>query len=67
MQSVTRVGHVQFDHADDFKGEVTIIRGDVKMTVPIESLRHFVAESVRFQLAMHIQGMKPVDLLRRIA
>ena len=67
MQTVTKVGHVQFEHADDFRGEVTISRGDVRMAVPIEALRVLVAESVRFQLAAHIQAMKPVDLLRRIA
>lgn len=67
MQMTIKVGHVAFEHADDFKGEVRIRRGDAELSVPVESLRHFVAESVRFHLAMHIRDMKPADLLRRIA
>lgn len=62
-----KVGHVVFEHSDDFKGEVTVSKGDVALSVPMESLRALVAESVRFDLANHIQRMKPTDLLRRIA
>ena len=62
-----KVGHVRFEYADDFKGDVVIQRGDAHMAVPVEAIRVFVAESVRHQLAAHIQGMKPIDLLRRIA
>jgi hypothetical protein len=67
MQVTRKVGAVTFEHHDEFKGDVTIRRGDVTVSVPMESLRHLVAESVRFELATHIAKMKPADLLRRIA
>lgn len=67
MQTTTKVGHVTFTHSDEFKGEVEISRGDASMMVPIEALRLLVAESVRHQLADHVQKMKPDALLRRIA
>lgn len=62
-----KVGHVVFEHSDDFKGEVVVTKGDVSLSVPMEALRGLVAESVRYDLANHIQKMKPTDLLRRIA
>lgn len=67
MQTTTKVGHVVFVHDDQFKGEVEISRGDAKITVPMDALRRIVAESVRFELADHVQKMKPEQLLRRIA
>ena len=62
-----KIGHVTFDHHPEFKGEVKIIKGETEITVSIDALRAFIAESVRFDLANHIQKMKPADLLRRIA
>lgn len=62
-----KVGHVVFEHSDDFKGEVCVSKGDVTIMVPMDALRGLVAESVRYDLANHIQRMKPTDLLRRIA
>lgn len=62
-----KVGHVAFEYNDDFKGEVMVTRGEISIAVPMEALRSLVAESVRFDLANHIQRMKPSDLLRRIA
>jgi hypothetical protein len=67
MQVTNKVGHVVFVHDDQFKGDVEIRRGEASLTVPIEALRTLVAESVRHQLAEHVQKMKPTDLLRRIA
>jgi hypothetical protein len=67
MHTVTKVGHVTFTHDDQFKGEVTIERGDARIAIPMEALRKLVAESVRFELADHIAKMKPDQLLRRIA
>jgi hypothetical protein len=67
MQVTRKVGAVTFEHHDEFKGEVTIRRGDASVSVPVEALRLLVAESVRFELAAHIAKMKPADLLRRIA
>ena len=67
MQTTTKAGTVVFEHNDEFKGDVTITRNKVSITVPMEALRLLVAESVRHDLAAHIVGMKPADLLRRIA
>lgn len=67
MQTTTKVGHVVFAHDDQYKGEVEITRGETKIVVPMEALRRLVAESVRFELADHVQKMKPEQLLRRIA
>jgi hypothetical protein len=68
MMIARKVGpHVTFQHDDEFKGEVTIEKGGVELSVSMEVLRLFVAESVRHDLASHIAKMKPADLLRRIA
>jgi hypothetical protein len=67
MLTQTRHAHVVFEHDDAFRGEVRIVRGDTCVTVSVESLRAFVAESVRYELAAHIARMKPADLLRRLA
>lgn len=67
MQSKFKSGHVEFEHGDDFKGEVTIKKGDVSVKVTVESLRLFVAESIRYDLAERVQAMKPAELLRRLA
>jgi len=63
----TKHGYVTFDHDTEFKGEVEIKRGAQSMRVPIESLRAFVAESIRNDLMSRVVRMKPADLLRRIA
>jgi hypothetical protein len=55
-----------FEHRDDFTGEVKIRKGDVEVSVSMEDLRGLVAESVRYDLATHVQKMKSGDLLRRI-
>lgn len=62
-----KVGHVTFHHDDEFKGEVTIEKGDTRLSVSMEAMRALVAESVRYELANHVAKMKPADLLRRIA
>lgn len=68
MQLVTRKTRaVTFEHREDFSGDVKIKKGDVEVSVAMEDLRVLVAESVRYELAAHIQKMKPADLLRRIA
>jgi len=67
MQTTTKAGHVTFTHDDQFKGEVKIERGGQSIEVPIDALRKLVAESVRYELADHVQKMKPDALLRRIA
>lgn len=67
MQTTTKVGHVVFTHNDEFKGEVLIVKGEASVTVSMEALRTLVAESVRFELANHVQKMAPAALLRRIA
>ena len=67
MQTTTKAGAVTFGHDDQFRGEVEIVRGESRVSVPMEALRKIVAESVRFELADHIAKMKPADLLRRIA
>ena len=67
MMVARKVGHVTFHHDDEFKGEVTIEKGDMRLSVSMEALRSLVAESVRHDLASHVAKMKPADLLRRIA
>lgn len=67
MLTSRKIGHATFHHDDEFKGEVTIEKGEVRLSVPMESLRALVAESVRHELAVHVAKMKPADLLRRIA
>jgi hypothetical protein len=67
MMISRKVGHVTFHHDDEFKGEVTIEKGDVRVAVSMEALRALVAEGVRHDLANHVAKMKPADLLRRIA
>lgn len=62
-----KIGHVTFEYNDDFRGEVLITRGESSVSITVESLRLFIAEAVRYDLAAHIQKMKPSDLLRRIA
>ena len=67
MLTTTKVGHVVFTHDDQFKGEVEIVRGEARVTVPMDALLKVVAEKIRFDLADHISKMKPETLLRRIA
>lgn len=67
MLTTTKVGHVVFTHDDQFKGEVEIVRGDARVSVPMEAIRRLAAESIRFDLADHVAKMKPEALLRRIA
>jgi hypothetical protein len=67
MRVSRKVGHVTFEHDDEFKGEVTISRGEQSLAVPVEALRTIVAESVRVELAAQVQRMKPSELLRRMA
>lgn len=67
MQTTTKVGHVVFTHDDLFRGEVEIVRGDVRISVPMEALKKLVAEAVRVDLLDHVVKMKPENLLRRIA
>lgn len=67
MQITRKVGPITFEHHDEFKGDVVIAKGGSSVTVPMEALRGLVAESVRFELAAHVQRMKPAELLRRIA
>jgi len=67
MQTTTKVGHVIFTHSDEFRGEVEIRKGESVVSVSMEALRTLVAESIRFELANHVQKMKPEALLRRIA
>jgi len=64
---VKKINHTTFEYHPEFKGEVQITKGDQSLKISMEELRAFVAESVRYELADHIQKMKPVDLLRRIA
>lgn len=66
MHIKTKMGAVVFEHDDLYRGEVTITRGDVTVSVSMEALRRIVAESVRVDLADHIAKMKPEQLLRRI-
>lgn len=63
----TKVGPYTFEHNDEFRGDIVIRKGDATLTVPMEALRRIVAESVRYELATHVMGMKPEQLLRRIA
>jgi len=63
----TKIGHVTFEHSLEYRGEVEIKKGEVTISVSMESLRKIVAESVRYDLADHVSKMKPADLLRRIA
>jgi hypothetical protein len=67
MQVTRKIGHVTFEHDDEFKGDVTMRRGEQSLKVPMEALRTLVAESVRVELAAQVQRMKPTDLLRRMA
>ena len=67
MQTQTKVGHVTFAHSDEYRGEVEISKAGVTMVVSFEALRTLIAESVRHELAAHVQKMKPEALLRRIA
>lgn len=67
MLTTTKAGHVTFTHDDQFKGDVEIVRGELRIAVPMEALRKLVAESIRFELADHVARMKPEALLRRIA
>ncbi len=64
---VIKMKNITFTHQQDFRGEVEIAKGGQIMKVPVDDLKNFVAEAVRFDLANHIQKMKPADLLRRIA
>lgn len=68
MQLVTRKSKsAVFEHREDFSSDVKIKKGDVEVSVSMSDLRDLVAESVRYDLAAHVQKMKPADLLRRIA
>ncbi|KAF1003332.1 MAG: hypothetical protein GAK28_04771 [Luteibacter sp.] len=67
MMISRKIGHVTFHHDDEFKGEVIIEKGDVRLSVSMDAMRAIVAEGVRFDLASHVAKMKPADLLRRIA
>ena len=63
----TKIGHLIFDHSEEFRGNVEIKKGDISLTIPMDALRAFVAESVRCDLLGQVQKMKPADLLRRIS
>jgi hypothetical protein len=67
MRVTTKVGHVSFLHDDLFRGEVEIVRGEQRISVPMEALKKLVAEAVRADLLDHVVRMKPEALLRRIA
>jgi hypothetical protein len=67
MKVTRKINHITFEHDDEFKGEVTITRGEATLAVPMVALRAIVAESVRHELTATIQKMQPADLLRRIA
>jgi hypothetical protein len=61
----TRQGHLLFEHDADFRGEVRIVKGDAAISVSMDSLRAFVAESVRYDITAQVARMKPAELLRR--
>jgi hypothetical protein len=66
MQLVTRkIGHLAFEHQDEFKGDVKITKGDVSMTVPMDAIRQLAALSEQHRFIEDIRGMKPEELLRR--
>lgn len=64
MNVIIKRDGVQFAHGDDFRGDVKITRGDQTLTVPIETLRKFVAESVRYDMLVRVAALKPETLLR---
>jgi hypothetical protein len=39
MRVTRKVGHVTFEHDDEFKGEVTISRGDQTLAVPVQRMK----------------------------
>ncbi len=65
--TVTRkVEGTEFVHRDDFKGEVKIRRGGESVTVPVNALRVFVAETVRAQTIDRVQALKPIEIPDRL-
>ncbi|MEX3690811.1 hypothetical protein AB3X91_11800 [Paraburkholderia sp. BR14263] len=67
MLTQTKHGHVVFEHDDEFRGEVRIIKGDVTVKVSMDALRALVAESVRHDMTARVLKMKAADLLRGVA
>lgn len=59
----TKIGHVTFEHHDEYRGDVEIRKGEAMVKVPIDALRTFVAEHVRLERIERIRKMKPADLL----
>lgn len=67
MQISRKIGYVTFVHDENFAGDVEIRKGDAKVLVSINTLRAFVAESIRSDEIERVRRMKPEDLLRRLA
>lgn len=65
MRKTTKVGHVTFDHSDEYAGEVTITKGTASVTVDMAALRRIVAESLRAELSRQVADAKPDALLKR--
>lgn len=61
---IRKIGHVTFEHHDEFKGDVKITKGDVEVSVSMESLRTIVAEGERYARMEELRAMKTTDLLR---
>lgn len=62
--AITKASGVTFEHSDDFKGEVRIVRNGVALSVPMAALRGLVAEAVRSDRIAELRDAKPEAVLR---
>lgn len=65
MQTQTRTRSTIFEHDDTFRGDVVIVRGGQRLTVPIEELQHLVGEKLRAEALLELQSMRPGEFLAR--
>lgn len=62
---VLKVGAVEMEYREGFKGEVTVVRGEKSVTVPIEAIERLIAEKDRHDLIEGLQTAKP-DAVRDV-
>jgi hypothetical protein len=62
-----KTGPISFSVPDNFKGDVEIVKGEVRLKVPMESLIRVVAEKVRFDRMAVLVDAKPNDLISKLA
>ncbi|WP_431276266.1 hypothetical protein ACQ858_08435 [Variovorax ureilyticus] len=62
-----KAGSVTFTVADNFVGDVEIVKGDVTLKIPMDALVRVVAEKVRANRIAALETAKVSDLIAKLA